>query len=306
MMWKAYRVVFKLRSPMHIGCGKAGNVQRTRPYVTGRVFWGALTMRLTRDATNGPATNSKQYEEFGEKVHNQLAYTYFYPAIACAAAKQFAQSKNNSEETQNNHPDYQIAFSWQNESLFRRCFLSSYASTALVYPQQAADEGLLHEVEFISPRTLDTGKQVYLIGYVFEKEGCNLKWKDACKRLQMGGERGYGWGMVELVCNPCEITHSDLFNGQAQWQEENGAIAINVASCDNLTEGQLLAHTSSANLLAQGEIEPLVGREWRSNESTNRYAGQYVSFCDLCWIPGSAVAQNSNFAIEEFGIWQLL
>lgn len=294
MTWTAYRVVFKLRSPMHIGCGKVGNVQRTRPYVTGRVFWGALTMRLTRDATSGPAADSKQYEKFGEKVHNQLAYTYFYPAIA--------KSKNNSEETQNNHPDYEIAFSWQNDSLFRRRFLSSYASTALVYPQQAADEGLLHEVEFISPRTLDEGKQVYLMGYVFEKKDCDLKWKDACKRLQMGGERGYGWGMVELVSDsPCEIAHTDLFQGAAHWQEENEAIAINVASCDNLTYGQLLAHTLSADLSAEGEIEPLVGREWK----VKHQAGQHVEkFCDPCWVPGSEVERSHNFIIQNFGIWR--
>jgi hypothetical protein len=178
--WTAYRVVFKLKSPMHIGCGKVGNVQRTRPYVTGRVFWGALTMRLTRDITDGSATDSKQYECYGNKVHSQLAYTYFYPAI-----------KSNG--------DYSIEWFWKNESLFRRRFLSSYASTALVYPQQAADEGLLHEVEFISPRTLDTGEQVYLVGYVFENEGCKLQWKCACKWLQLGGERGYGWGDIQYI-----------------------------------------------------------------------------------------------------------
>ncbi|NJK52088.1 MAG: hypothetical protein HC936_03380, partial [Leptolyngbyaceae cyanobacterium SU_3_3] len=73
MNWRAYRVVFKLKSPMHIGCGKMGNVQRTRPYVTGRVFWGALTMRLTRDATSGSATDSSQYKVFGDQVDSQLA-----------------------------------------------------------------------------------------------------------------------------------------------------------------------------------------------------------------------------------------
>ena len=289
MTWKAYQVVFKLKFPMHIGCGKIGNVQRTRPYVTGRVFWGALTMRLTRDK-HQPATDSKQYQAIGDEIHQQLAYTYFYPSTKL-------------EER------YEIALPWQNDNLFRRRFLSSYTSTALMYPQQAADEGLLHEVEFISPRTLDEGKQVYLIGYVFEKEGCNLNWKDACKRLQMGGERGYGWGMVELVGNPCEITHADLFNGKAHWKEENGAncfaaapaIAINVASCDNLTEGQLLAHTSSANLTAKGEIEPLVGREWKLPNQ----AGQHVEFCDLCWTPGSLVDNSLHFKIEKFGIWHL-
>ncbi|MEG4805980.1 hypothetical protein QUA82_03600 [Microcoleus sp. F8-D3] len=277
MTWKAYRVVFKLRSPMHIGCGKVGNVQRTRFYVTGRVFWGALTMRLTRDITDGSATDSTQYECYGNKVNKQLAYTYFYPAI-----------KSNG--------DYSIEWFWNNESQFRRRFLSSYASTALVYPQQAADEGLLHEVEFISPRTLDEGKQVYLIGYVFEKEGCDIKneWKDACQRLQMGGERGYGWGDVKCV-EVKEITDTQqLFNADYSWHEQNGSVMIEML--ENLP---LLAHTKTTESLSvQGEVEPLVGREWK----VSHQAGESVAFSGLCWSPGSIV-ERSNFIINNFGIW---
>ncbi|HBB32788.1 MAG TPA: hypothetical protein DDZ80_11325 [Cyanobacteria bacterium UBA8803] len=294
MTWKAYRVVFKLKSPMHIGCGKIGNVQRTRPYVTGRVFWGALTMRLTRDATSGSATDSEQYEEFGKKVHKQLAYTYFYPAI--------------KPENQ----DYEIQWLWKNESKnesqFRRRFLSSYASTALVYPQQAADEGLLHEVEFISPRTLDKGEQVYLVGYVFEKEDCDIAWQEACQKLQMGGERGYGWGAV--ACQDIqEISETRLFNDDSlSWKEENEKIAIQLSTSQD-KKGYILAHTvAESNSLTrlQGEIEPLVGREWRSHNSTNRYAGQHVEkFCDPCWVPGSVVERSLDFVIRDFGIWHL-
>jgi hypothetical protein len=285
--WKAYRVVFKLKSPMHIGCGKVGNVQRTRPYVTGRSFWGALTMRLTRDKCehkNKPVTDSKLYEEVGQQVHDRLAYTYFYPAIA-------KPQKNNSVR----NLYYEIAFPWKNESQFRRRFLSSYTSTALVYPQQAADEGLLHEVEFLSPRTLDEGKQVYLIGYVFEKADCNLEWQHACKHLQMGGERGYGWG--DLRCVEIE-PKNDLFDGQATFDGSGDKPVIQAE--------KLLAHASSIDLTAMGEIEPLVGREWRSHNSTNRYAGQHVeNFGDICWIPGSVVDRSQHFVIENFGIWRM-
>lgn len=280
MTWTAYRLVFKLKSPMHIGCGKVGNIQRTRPYVTGRAFWGALTMRLTRDGTDGSATDSKQYECYGKKVHEQLAYTYFYPAIKL-------------------NKDYLIEWFWKNESQFRRRFLSSYASTALVYPQQAADEGLLHEVEFISPRTLDKGEQVYLVGYVFEKEDCTLNWRDACKRLQMGGERGYGWGMVDLKLDE-PVKSQDLFYGQAVFNGDGDKPIIQAE--------RLLAHTSATGLTATGEIEPLVGREWRSHNQDkegnliNHYAGQCVAFSDVCWVPGSTVEQ-SNFTIKKLGIW---
>jgi hypothetical protein len=276
--WKAYRVVFKLKPPMHIGCGKVGNVQCTRPYVTGRVFWGALTMRLTRDKCareNKPATQSKDYQDMGKEVTELLGFSYFYPAI----------SQNG-----------QISYPWEKESQFRHRFLSSYTSTALVYPQQAADEGLLHEVEFLSPRPLDEGKQVYLIGYVFEKDSPTLlEWRDACTRLQMGGERGYGWGMVELISESVE--NQDLFGGQATFNGGGDQPVIQAKT--------LLAHTLSTGLSATGKIEPMVGREWRSHNSTNRFAGQHVeNYCDPCWIPGSTINQSQDFVIQNFGIWK--
>ncbi|MEX0268233.1 hypothetical protein AB3R30_03745 [Leptolyngbyaceae cyanobacterium UHCC 1019] len=290
MTWKAYQVVFKLKSPMHIGCGKVGNVQRTRPYVTGRVFWGALTMRLTRDKQQ-PAINSKQYQDIGDEVHKRLAYTYFYPAI-----------KQNG--------DYQIQWSWgDKESLFRRRFLSSYTSTALMYPQQAADEGLLHEVEFLSPRTLDQGKQVYLVGYVFEQEDCNLQWQVACHHLQFGGERGYGWGDVQLQCTQkctdpekqtqkCiqEVTDSQLFDANYRWTERNDRIVIQVPESMHL-----LAHTVAQNVSAKGEIEPLVGREWKVSTQAGQHVEKFVD--DLCWVPGSIAIAPQRFEIQQFGIW---
>ncbi|AFZ61189.1 hypothetical protein H6G54_29110 [Anabaena cylindrica FACHB-243] len=284
MTWRAYQVVFKLKSPLHIGCGKVGNVQRTRSYLTGRVFWGALTMRLTRNGTDEPATDTKQYECYGKKVDDNLAFTYFYPAI---------ESNGN----------YTVKWPWgsENESLFRRCFLSSYASTALVYPQQAAEPGLLHEVEFISPHTLDEGKQVYLVGYVFEKvekEECAVQWKEACYRLQMGGERGYGWGDV-AVKEIKEITESEKIFNAYTWTSENISIVIQVV--ENIENSRLLAHTETRKkLLVQGEIEPLVGREWK----VANQAGKSVAFSGLCWTPGSMVKQPSDFVIQKFGIWK--
>jgi hypothetical protein len=286
MGWHVYQLVFRLRSPLHIGLGKVGNVQLTRSYVTGKVFWGALTTRLTRDKNRGPATDSNQYKEIGNVLHDQLVYTYFYPAT----------SQNGT---------YQIAYPWEEKSLFRRRFLSSYPSTALIYPQQAAAEGLLHEVEFISPRTLDTGEAVYLMGYVFEKDDCQLQWQQGCHKLQMGGERGYGWGSVECV-QLCKTTHEELFNGKARWKEENSSVVIEISEPNHLNH--LLAHSVAQHPTTsiEGELEPLVGREWRSHNPTNRYAGQHLEFHHICWAPGSRVKENLDFAIREFGIWYLV
>lgn len=283
MTWCAYEVVLRLRSPMHIGCGAVGNLQRTRPYVTGRVLWGALTMRLTRAAAQGrsPATDSRAYREVGDQIHRSLAFTYFYPALKSDTG-------------------YQVAWPWENESTFRRRFLSSYQGTALSYPSQSAAEGMLHEVEFISPNTLDTGETVFLKGYVFEKQGCALSWKKALNWLQIGGERGYGWGDTELV-NKILQSDENLFDGLAMFKDDSDAPIIRVPA-----GGRLLAHTQATGLPVAGNLEPLVGREWRSDNPRRRHVGQHVAFSDICFTPGSLVRETLDFAVKEFGMWQSL
>ena len=280
MSWRTYQVIFRLRSPLHIGHGKVGNLQRTRSYVTGRALWGAVTMRLTRDIFRGrgPVSDSREYRKMGDQVHQFLAFTYFYPAL---------KKENN----------YCVEWPWEDEGAFRRRFLSGYQGAALVYPERSAAEGMLHEVEFISPYTLDTCEPVFLKGYVFEKKGCNLNWQSAFRRLQIGGERGYGWGDVELVdASPAKDEH--IFGDFVTVQGDSERPIVHLS-----TDAHLLAHTPATNLSVSGDIEPLVGREWRSDNPHYRYAGQHVEFNHICFIPGSIVHKNLAFIVKEYGIW---
>jgi hypothetical protein len=273
MNWIGYRVVFRLHSPLHIGWRKVGNVQVTRPYLTGRSFWGALTARLARDTTGQTATNSNDYQAIGEQVNKMLAFTYFYPAL---------QSGCN----------YQVVWPWDDERTFRRRFLSSYQSTALVYPEHSAAEGSLHEIEFLSPHTLDTADPVYLIGYVFAHKDCSLPWHDALTRLQFGGERGYGWGKTELVS--LEKT-DDAFSCTVDCSGRRPVITVP-------QDKRLLAHTKPDQIMIAGEVEPLVGREWH----TNNGAGQSLSFTGIMYVPGSRVlSEKQRFTMGNFGIWKV-
>lgn len=283
MTWRNYEVILRLRSPLHMGRGAVGNLQRTRSYIVGRALWGALTMRLTRDQTPDgvPATDSQDYRKIGDQVHSSLKFTYFYPSL---------QSANG----------IQVVWPWQNESAFRRRFLSSYAATALTYPQQGAAEGLLHEVEFISAHTVDTGEAVYLKGYVFEAADCSLRWQSAFQRLQLGGERGYGWGQVELV-SVTPAAQKALFGSVATFEGEGEEPVIKLPAA-----GRLLAHAPTNGLSATGDIEPLVGREWRSNNLRQNHVGQHIEFSGVCFTPGSSVTQATKFAIGDFGLWHML
>ncbi|NLH02465.1 MAG: hypothetical protein GX488_11445 [Clostridiales bacterium] len=281
MSWQIYKVIFQVCSPLHLGRGKIGNLQRTRSYVIGRVLWGALTMRLTRDMVKSgvAAQDSCQYEKVGKNVHCDMAFTYFYPALRLGNA-------------------YQVFWPWENEAAFRYRFLSSYAGTALSYPQQSAARGMLWETEFISPNTIDTGEQVFLLGYIFVKEGCNLAWQKAIQRLQLGGERGYGWGNVKVV-SISESSENTLFGQDISFQERSDYLVVHLPA-----DARLLAHTIIDNVDANGEVEPLIGREWRSYSQKNCYAGQYIAFNQVCFAPGSILTESTDFIIDKYGIWK--
>ena len=275
MPWQPYKVIFRLRTPVHIGWSKIGNVQRTRPYITGRVFWGAVTMRLTRDwaSQHGTVAQAQAYRDIGEQVHQHLAYSYFYPATKTGGA-------------------YQVVWPWEDPSRFRSRFLGSYNSTALNYPQQSAESGLLHEVEFLAPYTIDTGEPVFVVGYVFASDSCTLPWQAACQRLQVGGERGYGWGDLALIhCQPV-ADDARLFD-QIDF---NGSSKRPILQIE--TGQALLAHTLADGVSADGAIEPLVGREWQD------YPGQQVAHTGICFVPGSKLKQKVSFVIKRFGIWE--
>jgi hypothetical protein len=78
---------------------------------------------------------------------------------------------------------------------------------------------------------------------------------------------------------------------------------VEAGKCDRIHE---TGNTVAQSVVAQGEIEPLVGREWRSHNSITRCAGQHVEkFGDLCWILGNVGERSRSFALQGFGNWHL-
>ena len=123
-----------------------------------------------------------------------------------------------------------------------------------------------------------------------------LIWKSALQKLQFGGDRCYGWGDVKLVRRE-PPDNNLLFGGMATFHgnEERPFISLN----DHLL---LLAHTTAKSVKADGDIEPLVGREWRNKGQ----AGQHVEFTGICFTPGSTLKQPADFTIGNFGVWQMI
>jgi hypothetical protein len=283
MTWTAYQVSFRLLSPMHIGWRKLGNLQQTRPYLTGRNLWGALTARLTRES------DGNDYPGIGEQVDDQLAFTYFYP---------YALPKEDSPWS---WPDQwnDFVWPWSDWDKFAWTFLGSYASTALANGR-SAEAGSLHETEFIAPHTRE-GKQVYVVGYILEIGGLQndeqnplSKWQSVLERIQLGGERGYGWGRVHLQ-EPCR---------EAEKCFDYELLPNNVRpQFRALNDTHLLAHTyAETDSVSNREvtIEPLVGRETTGSTSF----GKDISQAAICWVPGGKVTQGETCQIQPKGIWE--
>jgi hypothetical protein len=281
MIWIAYPVAFRLLSPLHVGWRKLGNLQQTRPYLTGRTIWGALTARLTREQRRS------DYGKVGEEVDQQLTFTYFYPSV---------NSKATEKVTPWPWPDKQWdEFAWT--------FLGSYASTALT-DGHSSEAGSLHETEYIAPVTRDE-KAVYMVGYIFERDDCNLPWKRVLNKLQFGGERGYGWGRVSLE-DPEDLESVPVTNNTCFDYELNCAGDYPVIT---IPEGkEVLAHIDTEDVkdpnIIEGTIEPLIGRE---TSSTGGFGATFPK-ANICWMPGSKVKvkQGVKFQIQEKGIWKQL
>lgn len=266
MSWRQYTLTFRLLAPLHIGWRQTGNLMQTRSYVTGKVFWAALTARLTRNA--GKGADSQAYVEIGKAVQTHFRFPYLYPALC-------------------NGSTYTPCYHWQQDDFDYR-FLDSYASAALNYDRQSAEDGLLHETEFIAPRTR-CDQPVYLTGdlHVYSDLPDDLRpWQDALPQLQFGAERSYGWGRVALV--RCE--QKDL-------------IASNEVPRGRTNNGYITAHLIAPNATGVvGAVEPLIGWE-RNNAETKRAGWKLSDNAQICYVPGSKVTTAATFQIGANGLW---
>jgi len=286
MPWTHYRLTFRLLSPLHVGYRRAGNLMQTRPYVPGRLLWAALTARLTRDAGHGG--DAEAYQRIGRKVQQAFRFGYLWPALG---------EKDNPKA----HPNT-LYFPWAHDD-FDYLLLGSVMSTALDPHQTTAHEGSLHEVEYLAPRSRDD-RPVFLLGDLWVNNGAPKGWKDALHHIQLGGERGYGWGRVALVdCKPSEGKRLVAVPA-ITWDEKADEVVLTTPQ-DEDKAVFLPAHALAAGEGAlpqsavQGPLEVLVGWGW--------YEGRYgLSKAQVAYAPGATCQSGLTVRIGPNGIWQAM
>jgi hypothetical protein len=312
MNWQLYQLRFQLLSPLHVGRSKIGNIQLARPYVMARHMWGAVTARLTRNALYGQDSSipANDYVRTGNLVKDQLAFTYFYPEDQTGRPlfPRFTVEGLMYGAGDDSLPEN--VFTWR--------YLNSYASTALDYEFNSAEEGTLHEIEYLSPQTrqdnsaeargdspLYAGYPVYLTGYVFVKNDCDLSWQQhTLDSLQIGGERKSGWGRLQLCHISGPLSKETLIFGRLQCDLNSSRPRIKAVKNDPLLAHTIVDSNPLPLFKTNGDIEPLVGREWNQSKGV----GQDVKHIGVCYVPGSIVTSDSEhwFRIDREYLWQIV
>ncbi len=291
-------------------------------------MWGAITANLTRSLFDNPS--SEDYEAVGNFVRENIRTTYFYPAIKeedeinVENLTEFCIEINGSKFGVF-LPKYAdgLKFGEISKEKFEQIFIGSFVSTALDAGTKTAEEGSLHEFEFIKHKidsnSLLNGRkfkflQVYWLGYLFvkcessyksikiedcenddvkiSKDGKTYSLKRSLSTIQVGGERNYGLGMLELSDRLYLLTNNTIFEKFEIELNENPIIKADILPAHlSIDENQKESITT-----LNGEIEPVVGLEW-----SDKGAGQKVSDAEICGTPGSKL-KPCNFILCDYGI----
>lgn len=283
MTWQVYEAKYELQSPMHIGYHKVGNVQRTRCYIPARNLWGAVTETLTRRGFHTDDVTKGDYAGVGEWVKEHSAFSYWF-------------IEENGNMLSPIYEDGKLKYGPYSVTEFERLYLSSHVTTALDAATTSAEDGSLHEVEFITPYRQD-GTRTIIGGLVFLDEIANAvlgeekKWRAYLGDLQIGGERRYGFGRL------CCLGFQNDGTASERYRLDGDRPMVRV-----MKSKPLLAHTPANDLRGRGMIEPLVGR--RTDARKSDAFGCELTRATVCWAPGTLVEDTEWFEIGREGMWK--
>ena len=286
MTWQAFYATYELRSPLHIGYHKVGNVQRTRYYIPARNLWGAVTEALTRRGFATDVLRSQRPDDYpavGDWVKTHCAFGYWFV-------------EEDGAPLAPRYQNGQLCYGPYPAADFERRYLNAHVTTALDPSATSAQDGSLHKVEFIAPHASPVGTRTLVGGYVFLDEaaqahlGTKQAWRSWLETLQVGGERRYGFGQLRLAeFRPGNPDGWDLNAARPQ---------INLQA-----QAALVAHVMVDRVKARGQIEPLIGRETR--DGSHRF-GMALTSAQICWAPGAVLKSASVFEISMSGIWMII
>lgn len=203
-----YQVDFHLLSPLQVGCGSLGMIERTLLFIPGRIVWGALTNSIVCCSSLAPSADL--FRSVGDALR-QGRFSSFFPLL-------FLGSRDRKQALRRMVPSFKDAcFFDENDISFRisgdemdsllRC---SVESTSIDPGLLSAGESTLHSTELVRAEYRDAVRDklhpVSFRGFIelpdsVSVDGCQIALnadsvKEFFSKLRLGGGRKRGWGMI--------------------------------------------------------------------------------------------------------------
>ena len=303
--WTKLDATFELKSPLHIGYMPSGGsvVARTRPYVPGKRFWGAVTKEATERLFRVPT--GKEYKAVGDAIKENFRFSYFficeedevyYPNYASGGLVYGLEESTSKEE-------------------FEHRFIESRVLTAVDPSTGTAIFGSLHEVEYIKNRHQDsTGRIIdtQITGSIWLKKGTALPCQDGNALLEVrddgifakgelnlleglciGGEQKYGFGRTIILgvkeAQPGYVYKEDLNGEEVTVRIPFGQPAFSHVKCASAEGGG-----GKPRFAFKGDIDFISGREYGSRGKRFERPGEVVVAPNYFFAPGTRF-----FSLEE-------
>jgi len=278
MTWKCKELIYKLESPVHIGKGqKLGIIDRTRYYIPGKTMWGAGVAKIGKEKD---LSDDKEWKDLKDFVRKNMIFTYFY-----------ISNEKGEEVLGPEYKDNGLKYGGKSEQEFESKYITSFASAGVEKNSGTTTDGDLHEFELIKDK-IGPSETVFLKGYVFideedfedHDEYVLDNFMDYTKKLQVGGERNYGYGKIERKNE--NLIEDKIFDIDVDLDCETPIINPDKNSFNIFAH--LLVRDDDEPYFSKlkeinGDLEPLVGREWKDSLGKNaNYEGVGVA-------PGSRI-----------------
>jgi len=298
--WEKINVVFKLKSPLHIGYipFKGSVISPTRYYVPGRNFWGAITKRVTEYLYKNP--KAEDYKETGKQVIENFRFSYFY--LYDGKTIYLPCYTNNG-----------LKYGGVTKAEFEHRFIGSIVSTAIDSNGTAKDESL-HEIEFINNKFKDENgdlKDVKIAGCIWVRKNAKIKDKkiimnnkgifienfNIIRELILGGESKYGFGHVLL-----DSVNMVEFPIEVEYEQKSEKSNKDYKKCIikvRINESKpLIAHLRyEKNIKFKGDIELLTGRGYfdpKNIERVSEKPGEVISRPKYHLSPGTILCSPTE------------
>jgi len=203
-MQKIYEIILELKSPLQIGAGTLGMIEKTELFIPGRVLWGAFVSTLVQKHFIMPGKDI--YLQVGNSLKKN-DFSTFFPSLD-------GGKSDLKPVFEKNLRDWIIVnkkFS-KTESEMNSLLLCSVASNATNPERMATDDSSLHTTDMISQYVNDGFKKnipVTFKGYlslpasiIINDKKLSLGEKNIIEiinSMRIGGGRKRGWGIIECV-----------------------------------------------------------------------------------------------------------